>query len=102
MADSANKELFVNKNFDKKRRDVENILGVDDIPDLKYYDKIAHEKAKSLTQKRKEKNEIISKHQNYLKLTAKQRINVDIERNLNLIKKVEKSLYGNEKNNEDI
>jgi hypothetical protein len=42
VADSANKELFINKNFDKKRKDIENILGVDDIPDLKYYDKIAH------------------------------------------------------------
>ena len=98
VADSANKELFINKNFDKKRRDIENILGVDDIPDLKYYDKIAHEKSKSLAKERREKNELISKHQNYLKLTEKQRMNVDIERNLNLIKRVKNSLYGNEKN----
>ena len=98
VADSANKEIFVNKNFDKKRNDIENILGVDDIPKLNYYEKIAHEKAYSQTRKRREKNELISKHQNYLKLTSKQRINADIERNLNLINNVESSLWNKKKN----
>ena len=92
VANSANKEVFVNKNFDKKRADIENILKVDDIPDLKCYEKIAHEKAYGNSQKRKERNDIISKKQNYLKLTAKQKMNVDIDRNLKLIRKVEKSL----------
>lgn len=98
VADSANKEIFVNKNFDKKRNDIENILGVDDIPELNYYEKIAHEKAYSQTKKRREKNELISKQQNYLKLTSKQRINFNIERNLNLIKNVENSLWNQKKN----
>ena len=97
VANSANKEIFVNKNFDKKRNDIENILGVDDIPELNYYEKIAHEKAYSQTRKRREKDELISKHQNYLKLTSKQRINVDLERNLNLIKNVENSLWNKKK-----
>ena len=96
VANSANKELFVNKNYDKKRIDIENILKVNDIPDLKYYEDITHEKANSLAQKRREKNEIISQHQNYLKLTTKQKMNYNIERNINLIKNIEKSLYGNE------
>lgn len=96
VANSANKEIFVNKNYDKKRMDVENILKVNDIPELKYYEKIAHEKANNVAQKRREKNELISKHQNYLKLTTKQKMNFDIERNINLITNIEKSLYGNE------
>ena len=39
VSNSANKEIFVNKNFDKKRNDIENILGMDDIPELNYYEK---------------------------------------------------------------
>ena len=88
--------MFVNKNYDKKREDFENILKVDDIPELKFYEKIIHKKANNLAQKRRERNEIISKEQNYHKLTNKQRMNYDIERNINLIKNIEKSLYGNE------
>ena len=86
----------MNKNYDKKRTDIENILKVNDIPEIKSYEKITHEKANSLAQKRREKNEIISQHQNYLKLTTKQKMNYNIERNINLIKNIEKSLYGNE------
>ena len=96
VANSANKELFVNKNYDKKREDFENILKVDDIPELKFYEKIIHKKANNLAQKRRERNEIISKEQNYHKLTNKQRMNYDIERNINLIKNIEDSLYGKE------
>jgi len=98
VANSANKELFVNKNYDKKREDFENILKVNDIPELKFYEKIIQKKANNLAQKRRERNEIISKEQNYHKLTNKQRMNFDIERNINLIKNIENSLYGKENN----
>ena len=100
VADSANKEVFVNKNYDKKRNDIENILGVDDIPDLKCYEKIAHEKAYSNVKKRKERNELIYKKQNYLRLTSKQKMNFDIERNLNLIRNVENSLWNRTNKND--
>ena len=90
--------MFVNKNYDKKREDFENILKVNDIPELKFYEKIIQKKANNLAQKRRERNEIISKEQNYHKLTNKQRMNFDIERNINLIKNIENSLYGKENN----
>ena len=97
VADSANKELFVNKNFDKKREDVENFLGVNEIPSLKAYESIIHKKSNSIKQERRAKNDKISKRQNYLKLTSKQRMNVDIQRNLSLIKNIENNLFGNKK-----
>jgi hypothetical protein len=97
VADSANKELFVNKNFNKKREDVEHFLGVDEIPDLKSYENIIHKKSNSIKQERRAKYDKISQRQNYLKLTSKQRINVDIDRNLALIKNIENNLYGNKK-----
>ena len=97
VANSANKEVFVNQNFDKKRNDIESIFRVDDIPNIKCYEKIAHENAFNKAKKRRERNELISKQQNDLILTSKQRMNADIERNLNLIRNVENSLWNREK-----
>ena len=97
MADSANKELFVNNNFDKKRAEVESILLVDDIPKVQLYDDLAHQKANNIKGERRRKNNIISKNQNYLKLTEQQKVNLEIETNLNLIKNIEDNLYSKEK-----
>ena len=97
VADSANKELFVNNNFDKKRAEVENILLVDDIPKVQLYDDLAHQKANNIKEERRRKNNIISKNQNYLKLTEQQKVNLEIETNLNLIKNIEDNLYSKEK-----
>ena len=103
VANSANKELFANKNFDKKRTDVENFLKVDDIPNVQIYDDLAHQKANEVKEERRSKNNIISKKQNYLKLSIQQRMNLDIDKNISLIKDIEDNLYkkGNktEKNN---
>ena len=93
---SANKELYVNKNYDKKRIEVENVLKVDEIPDVLLYDELAYQKSNNIKQERRNKNSIISKQQNYHKLTNQQRMNLDIEKNLNLIKSVEDSLYKNQ------
>ena len=96
VIDTANKELFVNKSYDKKRIDVENVLKVDDIPNVLLYDELAYQKSNNIKEERRKKNYIISKQQNYLKLTNQQRMNLDIEKNLNLIKSVEDGLYKNE------
>ena len=99
--DSANKELFVNKNYKKKRDDVENALCIDDIPPLKFYDYITHRESEKIKEKRRKKNDKISHRQNLLKLTAKQKRNVAIDNNLQLIKDVEENLFGKESQNED-
>ena len=99
--DSANKELFVDKNYEKKRDDVENILCIDNIPSLKVYDYIAHKGSEKIKEKRRKKNDRISHQQNYLKLTAKQKRNVDIDNNLQSIKDIEDDLFGKETQKED-
>ncbi len=86
----------MNKAYDKKRIDVENVLKVDDIPNVLLYDELAYQKSNNIKEERRKKNYIISKQQNYLKLTNQQRMNLDIEKNLNLIKSVEDGLYKNE------
>ena len=93
VANSANKELFANKNFDKKRVEVENILMVDDIPNVQLYDDLTNQKVNNIKEERRNRNSIISKNQNYLKLTEQQKINLDIEKNINLIKEIEDNLY---------
>ena len=93
VANSANKELFVKKNFDVKSGEVENVLKVDDIPDVLLYDDLAHKKANKLKEERRNKNSIICRSQNYLKLTSQQRMNLDIDKNIKLIKDIEDSYY---------
>jgi hypothetical protein len=93
VVNSANKELFANQNFDKKRSDIEDVLKVDDIPNVQLYDDLAHQKANDVKEERRSKNNIISKKQNYLKLSMQQRMNLDIEKNINLINNIEDSLY---------
>ena len=99
--DSANKELFVDRNYEKKRDDIENILCIDNIPSLKVYDYIAHKGSEKIKEKRRKKNDRISHQQNYLKLTAKQKRNVDIDNNLQSIKDIEDDLFGKETQKED-
>ena len=99
--DSANKELFVDRNYEKKRDDVENILCIDNIPSLKVYDYIAHKGSEKIKEKRRKKNDRISHQQNYLKLTAKQKRNVNIDNNLQLINDIEENLFGKESPKED-
>ena len=99
--DSANKELFVDRNYEKKRDDVENALCIDDIPPIKVYDYIAHKGSEKIKEKRRKKNDRISHQQNYLKLTAKQKRNVDIDNNLQSIKDIEDDLFGKETQKED-
>ena len=93
VVNSANKELFANQNFEKKRSDIEDVLKVDDIPNVQLYDDLAHQKANDVKEERRSKNNIISKKQNYLKLSMQQRMNLDIEKNINLINNIEDSLY---------
>ena len=99
--DSANKELFVDKNYEKKRDDVENILCIDDIPPVNFYDYITHKESEKIKEKRRKRNDKISHQQNYLKLTAKQKRNVNIDNNLQLIKDIEENLFGKESPKED-
>ena len=99
--DSANKELFVDKNYEKKRDDVENILGIDDIPSLKIYEYIAHKESEKIKEKRRKRNDIISHQQNYHKLNAIQKRNVAIDNNLQLIKDTEENLFGKENKKKD-
>jgi hypothetical protein len=97
VADSANKELYVDKNYDAKRGEVENILKVDEIPKVELYDELAREKTNKIKEDRRNRNSEISKRQNYLKLTNIQKMNLDIEKNIDLIKSIEECLYN--KNN---
>ena len=97
VADSANKELYVKKNFDVKREEVENILKVDDIPKVELYDQLAHEQTNKIKEDRRNRNSEICKKQNLLKLNNIQLMNLEIEKNIDLIKSIEDCLYNKDK-----
>ena len=97
VADSANKELYLKKNFDLKRDEVENILKVDEIPKVELYDQLAHEKTNKIKEDRRNRNSEICKQQNLLKLNNIQIMNLEIEKNIDLIKSVEDCLYNKDK-----
>ena len=97
VADSANKELYVKKNFDVKRDEVENILKVDDIPKVELYDQLAHEQTNKIKEDRRNRNSEICKKQNLLKLNNIQLMNLEIEKNIDLIKSIEDCLYNKDK-----
>jgi hypothetical protein len=97
VADSANKELYVKKNFDVKRDEVENILKVDEIPKVELYDQLAHEKTNKIKEDRRNRNSEICKKQNLLKLNNIQLMNLEIEKNIDLIKSIEDCLYNKDK-----
>ena len=97
VADSANKELYLKKNFDMKRDEVENILKVDEIPKVELYDQLAHEKTNKIKEDRRNRNSEICKQQNLLKLNNIQIMNLEIEKNIDLIKSVEDCLYKKDK-----
>jgi hypothetical protein len=99
--DSANKELFVDRNYEKKRDDAENALCIDNIPPIKMYEYIVHKESEKIKEKRRKKSDKISHRQNYFKLTAMQKRNIDIDNNLQLIKDIEENLFRKENKKED-
>ena len=96
VADSANREMFMKNHFDKKRQEVENVLRVDSIPQVQYYDQIAKMKSDQFKMERNEKNKKINELQKYELLTAKEKKNLEIDKSISLLSKYENGLFGDE------
>ena len=96
VADSANREMFMKKYFDKKREDIENVLKMDGIPQVQYYDQIAKIKSEQFKMERNEKNKKINEVQRYELLSEKEKTNLDIDKSICLLNDYEKGLYEDE------
>ena len=96
---SANKELFLRNNFDKKRKRLELMLGTNNIPQLNTYDDILFKKFEAIKNKRHEKAKKINESQKMALLSAKDKINIIIDNDMELLDKLEDKLYSKSKDN---
>ena len=96
VAISANKELNMKNFFDKRQKLIEEVLRVDEMPLVNYYEKIIKNKADKFKKQRNKSNMVLSKEQRYKFLSIKDKTNVEISENISLLNKFEKGLFQNE------
>jgi hypothetical protein len=92
---SANKEFNLQSDFDFKRKRLENILGINEIPQLNTYDDIAFKKSQTIKNERHKKAEKLSESQQFAVLSRKMQINRVIDQDMNLLDELENKLYKN-------
>jgi hypothetical protein len=92
---SANKEFHLENDFDFKRKRLENILGINEIPQLNTYDDIAFKKSQTIKNERHKKAEKLSESQQFAALSRKMQINRVIDQDMNLLDKLENKIYKN-------
>ena len=92
---SANKEFNLQNDFDFKRKRLENILGINEIPQLNTYDDIAFKKSQTIKNERHKKAEKLSESQQFAVLSRKMQINRVIDQDMNLLDQLENKIYKN-------
>ena len=92
---SANKEFNLQTDFDIKRRRLENILGLNEIPQLNTYDDIAFKKSQTIKNERHKKAEKLSESQQFAVLSRKMQINRVIDQDMDLLDELENKIYKN-------
>ena len=92
---SANKEFNLQNDFDIKRKRLENILGINEIPQLNTYDDIAFKKSQTIKNERHKKAEKLSESQQFDALSRKMQINRVIDQDMNLLDELENKIYKN-------
>ena len=92
---SANKEFHLQNDFDFKRKRLENILGINEIPQLNTYDDIAFKKSQTIKNERHKKAEKLSESQQFAALSRKMQINRVIDQDMNLLDQLENKIYKN-------
>ena len=96
---SANKEFVLRNNFEKKRKKLELILGINEIPQLNTYDDILFKKFETIKNKRRAKARKINESQRLAILSRKEKVNMIIDNDMELLDKFENKLYS--KTNDD-
>ena len=93
---SANNEFLLQNNLDNKRRKLEEMLGINDIPPLKNYDYLALKKSAKIKEERIKKMERLSAAQKFAILSRKAKLNRIIDNDMKLLDKFEKKFYKKE------
>lgn len=90
---SANQEFVLRNNFDKKRKRLETMLGINNIPQLNTYDDILFKKFETIKNKRHAKARKINESQRLSILSRKEKINNIIDNDMQLLDEFENKLY---------
>ena len=90
---SANKELEIKNNFDRKRRKINEIFGFNDLPKLNTYDDILFKKSENLKSEREIRANILNESQKNEALSYRERTKVLIDEEINYLNKAEKNLF---------
>ena len=93
---SANNEFLLQNKFDNKRKKLEEILGINEIPHLNTYDEIAFKKSERIKEKRHQKAKEDSEAQKFAILSRKAKINLIIDNDMELLDKLENKIYHRE------
>ena len=96
---SANKDFVLRNNFEKKRKKLELMLGLNEIPQLNTYDDILFKKFETIKNKRRAKARKINESQRLAILSRKEKVNMIIDNDMELLDKFENKLYS--KTNDD-
>ena len=95
---SANNEFLLQNKLDKKRRKIEKMLGIDEIPDLNTYDDIAFKNAEKIKDERHRQAKKLCESQKFAVLSRKAKINMIIDNDMKLLDKLENKIYNNGNN----
>ena len=90
---SANDEFILKSNLEKRRRRLDDILGINDIPQLSTYDDIVMRKFDDAKNERIHKAKILNKSQRYEGLSFKEKANILVDEHLEKLDDLEKKTY---------
>ena len=88
VVNSAKKELDKENDLDYKRKQIENIFGIEDTPKVNFYDIIIKRKAETIKNERNIRARRIIEKQKILNGSNKDELNKKIEKNVKLLDKV--------------
>ena len=94
---SANKEFVLRNCFDKKRKKLELMLGINNIPELDIYDDILIKKSEKIKNKRHEKARKKNESQKMAILSNREKFNMIIDNDMELLEQFENKLYNKTK-----
>ena len=89
---SANDEFILKKNLDRRRKRLDEILGIKDIPQLNTYDDIIMKNFDAVKNERIEKANKLNKSQRYESLSMKEKANALVDEHLEILDNLEKRL----------
>ena len=90
---SANDEFILKKNLDRRRKRLDEILGINDIPQLNTYDDIIMKNFDDVKNERIQKANKLNNSQRYEGLSMKEKANALVNEHLEILDNLEKKTY---------